>query len=170
MRGPVLRLREPLGVLAVVCPNEWPLLAFVSLLAPALAHGNAVVLVPSGACPLLALEVCQVKPPASPPPSWVAMVTSLSIPSKSYSLLEPLQPLPDAHSSACPIDVQPWVSHSLILGYSYSISCWPGECNNRRSGPPDPLSGLTSGCPGPVVLRLCPGTSGYLTFTNRLLG
>ncbi|XP_051004468.1 aldehyde dehydrogenase family 16 member A1 [Acomys russatus] len=58
-KGPVLLLREPLGVLAVVCPDEWPLLAFVSLLAPALAHGNAVVLVPSGAYPLLALEVCQ---------------------------------------------------------------------------------------------------------------
>ncbi|XP_063109159.1 aldehyde dehydrogenase family 16 member A1 isoform X3 [Cavia porcellus] len=59
LKGPVLRLREPLGVLAIVCPDEWPLLAFVSLLAPALAHGNAVVLVPSRTCPLLALEVCQ---------------------------------------------------------------------------------------------------------------
>uniref|UniRef100_A0A2K5PEN2 Aldehyde dehydrogenase family 16 member A1 n=1 Tax=Cebus imitator TaxID=2715852 RepID=A0A2K5PEN2_CEBIM len=59
LRGPVLRLREPLGVLAVVCPDEWPLLAFVSLLAPALACGNTVVMVPSAACPLLALEVCQ---------------------------------------------------------------------------------------------------------------
>ncbi|XP_058136571.1 aldehyde dehydrogenase family 16 member A1 isoform X2 [Dasypus novemcinctus] len=59
LRGPVLRLREPLGVLAVVCPDEWPLLAFVSLLAPALAHGNALVLVPSGTCPLPALELCQ---------------------------------------------------------------------------------------------------------------
>lgn len=59
LRGPVLRLREPLGVLAIVCPDEWPLLAFVSLLAPALAHGNTVVLVPSGACPIPALEVCQ---------------------------------------------------------------------------------------------------------------
>ncbi|KAI6050074.1 aldehyde dehydrogenase family 16 member A1 [Marmota monax] len=59
LRGPVLRLREPLGVLAIVCPDELPLLAFVSLLAPALAHGNTVVLVPSGTCPLLALEVCQ---------------------------------------------------------------------------------------------------------------
>uniref|UniRef100_A0A2I2Z3D1 Aldehyde dehydrogenase family 16 member A1 n=1 Tax=Gorilla gorilla gorilla TaxID=9595 RepID=A0A2I2Z3D1_GORGO len=59
LRGPVLRLREPLGVLAVVCPDEWPLLAFVSLLAPALAYGNTVVTVPSAACPLLALEVCQ---------------------------------------------------------------------------------------------------------------
>ncbi|XP_069314383.1 aldehyde dehydrogenase family 16 member A1 isoform X2 [Eulemur rufifrons] len=59
LRGPVLRLREPLGVLAIVCPDERPLLAFVSLLAPALAHGNTIVMVPSGACPLLALEVCQ---------------------------------------------------------------------------------------------------------------
>ncbi|XP_055267589.1 aldehyde dehydrogenase family 16 member A1 isoform X3 [Moschus berezovskii] len=59
LRGPVLQLREPLGVLAIVCPDEWPLLAFVSLLAPALAHGNTVVLVPSGACPIPALEVCQ---------------------------------------------------------------------------------------------------------------
>ncbi|KAK2489061.1 hypothetical protein MC885_007219, partial [Smutsia gigantea] len=59
LRGPVLRLREPLGVLAIVCPDEWPLLAFVSLLAPALAYGNSVVLVPSGAYPIPALEVCQ---------------------------------------------------------------------------------------------------------------
>lgn len=61
LRGPVLRLREPLGVLAIVCPDEWPLLAFVSLLAPALAYGNAVVLVPSGTCPIPALEICQVR-------------------------------------------------------------------------------------------------------------
>lgn len=59
LRGPVLRLREPLGVLAIVCPDEWPLLAFASLLAAALAHGNTVVLVPSGVCPIPALEVCQ---------------------------------------------------------------------------------------------------------------
>ncbi|XP_036162972.1 aldehyde dehydrogenase family 16 member A1 isoform X1 [Myotis myotis] len=59
LRGPVLRLREPLGVLAIVCPDKWPLLAFVSLLAPALAHGNTVVLVPSETCPIPALEVCQ---------------------------------------------------------------------------------------------------------------
>ncbi|XP_029780046.1 aldehyde dehydrogenase family 16 member A1 [Suricata suricatta] len=58
-RGPVLRLREPLGVLAIVCPDEWPLLAFVSLLAAALAHGNTVVLVPSGVCPIPALDICQ---------------------------------------------------------------------------------------------------------------
>ncbi|XP_007941027.2 aldehyde dehydrogenase family 16 member A1 [Orycteropus afer afer] len=59
LRGPVLRLQEPVGVLAIVCPEEWPLLAFVSLLATALACGNTLVMVPSGAFPVPALEVCQ---------------------------------------------------------------------------------------------------------------
>ncbi|KAF6076526.1 aldehyde dehydrogenase 16 family member A1 [Phyllostomus discolor] len=59
LRGPVLRLREPLGVLGVVCPDERPLLAFMSLLAPTLALGNTVVLVPSRTCPIPALDVCQ---------------------------------------------------------------------------------------------------------------
>lgn len=58
-QGPFLRLREALGVLGIVCPEEWPLLAFVSLLAPALAYGNAVIVVPSGVCPLPALQLCQ---------------------------------------------------------------------------------------------------------------
>nr|AAH30467.1 Aldh16a1 protein [synthetic construct] len=44
-----------------------------------------------------------------------------------------------------------------LPGYSSSVSCWPGECSDRGSRPPDPLSGLTSGCPSPVVLRLGPG-------------
>ncbi|XP_074075839.1 aldehyde dehydrogenase family 16 member A1 isoform X2 [Macrotis lagotis] len=58
-QGPFLRLREAWGVLGIVCPEERPLLAFVSLLAPALAHGNAVIVVPSGTCPLPALQFCQ---------------------------------------------------------------------------------------------------------------
>ncbi|XP_074164319.1 aldehyde dehydrogenase family 16 member A1 [Sminthopsis crassicaudata] len=57
--GPFLRLREALGVVAIICPEEQPLLAFVSLLAPALACGSAVIMVPSGACPLPALQLCQ---------------------------------------------------------------------------------------------------------------
>ncbi|XP_006868470.1 PREDICTED: aldehyde dehydrogenase family 16 member A1 [Chrysochloris asiatica] len=60
LRGPVLQLQEPLGVLAIVCPDEWPLLAFVSMLSTALAYGNALVIVPSETCPLPALEACQV--------------------------------------------------------------------------------------------------------------
>ncbi|MBB4212126.1 aldehyde dehydrogenase (NAD+) [Rhodothalassium salexigens DSM 2132] len=41
----VLTLAEPVGVLGIVCPDRPPLVALVSLLAPALAMGNRAVLV-----------------------------------------------------------------------------------------------------------------------------
>ncbi|XP_075392893.1 aldehyde dehydrogenase family 16 member A1 [Tenrec ecaudatus] len=59
LRGPVLQLQEPLGVLAIMCPDEWPLLAFVTLMATSLTYGNSLVMVPSEDYPLPALEVCQ---------------------------------------------------------------------------------------------------------------
>ncbi|XP_064437235.1 aldehyde dehydrogenase family 16 member A1 isoform X2 [Mirounga angustirostris] len=133
LKGPVLRLREPLGVLAIVCPNEWPLLAFVSLLAAALAHGNAVVMVPSGACPIPALEVCQVQLSA-------------------FLLLLPEAPGPE-DGWKVPRDLH--LTHPL--GYGRLVASRPGECGDRRPGPPDPLPGLAPGRPGPVVLRICPG-------------
>lgn len=37
-----LSLNEPIGVIGIVCPDEAPLLAFVSLFAPAIARGNSV--------------------------------------------------------------------------------------------------------------------------------
>ena len=40
-----LAMNEPWGVMGIVCPDEAPLLAFVSLVAPAIAMGNAVVVV-----------------------------------------------------------------------------------------------------------------------------
>ncbi|MBT3173090.1 MAG: aldehyde dehydrogenase family protein, partial [Rhodospirillaceae bacterium] len=43
MRGITLALNEPIGVIGIACPNEHPLLALVSLAAPALAMGNRVV-------------------------------------------------------------------------------------------------------------------------------
>ena len=42
-----LAMNEPWGVMGLVCPDEAPLLAFVSLIAPAIAMGNAVVVAPS---------------------------------------------------------------------------------------------------------------------------
>ena len=42
-----LAMNEPWGVMGIVCPNEAPLLAFVSLVMPAIAMGNCVVAVPS---------------------------------------------------------------------------------------------------------------------------
>jgi aldehyde dehydrogenase (NAD+) len=51
-----LALPEPLGVLGIVCGDVAPLAAMVALLAPALALGNAIVLVPSARWPLAAID------------------------------------------------------------------------------------------------------------------
>ncbi|KAJ6654360.1 hypothetical protein lerEdw1_006953 [Lerista edwardsae] len=58
--GASLLFREPLGVVGVACPNQQPLLAFVSLLAPAVIRGNTVVMIPSEKYPLPALDFYQV--------------------------------------------------------------------------------------------------------------
>nr|WP_057923908.1 aldehyde dehydrogenase family protein [Burkholderia ambifaria] len=60
LRGVALAMNEPLGVVAVISPDEAPLLGFVSLIAPALAMGNRVVVVPSERCPLMATDFYQV--------------------------------------------------------------------------------------------------------------
>ena len=56
----ILAMREPLGVIGIACPDEAPLLAFVSLVAPAVAMGNRVVAVPSERHPLSATDFYQV--------------------------------------------------------------------------------------------------------------
>ncbi|ROT78477.1 hypothetical protein C7M84_002802 [Penaeus vannamei] len=58
--GTVLRIHEPLGLIGVACPDEAPLLGFVSLVAPAIARGNAVVVVPSEKYPTVAMALYQV--------------------------------------------------------------------------------------------------------------
>lgn len=60
MHGITVALNEPVGVIGIVCPNENPLLGFISLVAPALAMGNRVVAVPSEAHPLSATDLYQV--------------------------------------------------------------------------------------------------------------
>jgi len=55
-----VKIHEPVGVIAVVCPDAYPLLSFVSLLAPAVVRGNCVVAVPSEIYPLPALSLYQV--------------------------------------------------------------------------------------------------------------
>ena len=53
-------LPEPTGVVGVVAPDEPELLGLVAELAPALAAGNTVVAVVSGARPLAALDLAEV--------------------------------------------------------------------------------------------------------------
>ena len=59
-RHVTLAMNEPWGVMGIVCPDELPLLSFVSLVLPAIAMGNRVIAVPSARHPLLATNFYQV--------------------------------------------------------------------------------------------------------------
>ncbi|CAB3750220.1 aldehyde dehydrogenase family protein [Paraburkholderia solisilvae] len=75
LRGVALAMHEPLGVIGIACPDEAPLLAFVSLVAPALAMGNRVVALPSVACPLAATDFYQVVETSDVPAGVLNIVT-----------------------------------------------------------------------------------------------
>ena len=66
---------EPIGVMALVCPEEFPLLGFVSLVAPAIAMGNTVVVVPSERNPFSATDFDQVLETSDVPAGVVNIVT-----------------------------------------------------------------------------------------------
>jgi aldehyde dehydrogenase (NAD+) len=70
-----LAMREPVGVIGVVCPDEAPLLGFVSATAPALALGNTVIAVPGGAGPLLATDFYQVADTSDLPAGALNIIT-----------------------------------------------------------------------------------------------
>ncbi len=55
-----LAMKEPFGVMGLICGQSSPLLGALSLALPAIAKGNRVVLVPSQDNPLPALELAQV--------------------------------------------------------------------------------------------------------------
>ena len=58
--GCTVRINEPVGVIWIACPDESPLLAFVSLFAPAVVRGNTIIIVPSEKYPLSATDLYQV--------------------------------------------------------------------------------------------------------------
>jgi aldehyde dehydrogenase (NAD+) len=75
MHGITVALNEAIGVIGIVCPNENPLLGFISLVAPAIAVGNRVVAVPSEAYPLSATDLYQVFDTSDLPGGVVNIVT-----------------------------------------------------------------------------------------------
>ncbi|HAT30005.1 MAG TPA: aldehyde dehydrogenase, partial [Janthinobacterium sp.] len=74
-QGITVALNEPLGVIGIVCPTEAPLLGFIALVAPAIALGNRVVVVPSEAHPLSATDLYQVFDTSDLPGGVVNIVT-----------------------------------------------------------------------------------------------
>jgi aldehyde dehydrogenase (NAD+) len=62
-------------VIGISCPDEAPLLALVSLLAPAIAMGNRAVVTPSPVYPLVATDFYQVLETSDVPAGAVNIVT-----------------------------------------------------------------------------------------------
>jgi aldehyde dehydrogenase (NAD+) len=56
-RGLVYTRHEPVGVVAILCPDEWPLLAHAALAGAAIAMGCAVIVVASEPHPLASVEL-----------------------------------------------------------------------------------------------------------------
>ena len=75
IRGVVLAMNEPIGVLGLACPEAFPLLGLVSLVGPAIAMGNTVVALPSSAHPLAATDFYSVLETSDLPPGVVNIVT-----------------------------------------------------------------------------------------------
>jgi aldehyde dehydrogenase (NAD+) len=79
MRAVAAAMIEPLGVLGIVAPDTQPLLGSVALLAPAIAMGNTVVLVPSARSPLSLTDFYQVLETSDVPSGVVNIVTGDSL-------------------------------------------------------------------------------------------
>ena len=75
IRGVALAMNEPIGTLAIICPDEAPLLAFVTLMAFAMGTGNRSVIIPSERYPLLATDFYQILETSDVPAGVVNIVT-----------------------------------------------------------------------------------------------
>jgi aldehyde dehydrogenase (NAD+) len=72
-----LAMREPVGVLGIVCPDEAPLLGFISAVAPALAMGNTIIALPGETAPLLATDFYQIADTSDLPAGALNIITGL---------------------------------------------------------------------------------------------
>src|ERR1019366_3899289 len=75
IRGVALAMNESIGAIGVACPEEFPLLGFISLVAPAIAAGNTVVVIPSEAHPLAAIDFYSVLETSDVPAGVINIVT-----------------------------------------------------------------------------------------------
>src|SRR5690606_15738668 len=70
-----LAMPEAIGIMAVICPEENPLLGFISTVIPAIAMGNKVVVVPSEKHPFSATDFYQILETSDVPGGTVNIVT-----------------------------------------------------------------------------------------------
>ena len=70
-----LAMPEAIGVMAIICPEENPLLGFISTVIPAIAMGNRVVVIPSEKHPFSATDFYQILETSDVPAGTVNIVT-----------------------------------------------------------------------------------------------
>jgi aldehyde dehydrogenase (NAD+) len=74
-RNVTLAMNEPFGVMGILCPDDAPLLGFISLVMPAIAMGNRVVAVPSAMKPFAVTDFYQVLETSDVPDGVINIVT-----------------------------------------------------------------------------------------------
>jgi len=75
IRGVALAMKEAVGTIGILCPDDAPLLGLVSTLAPAIAMGNRTVAVASEAFPLAATDFTQILETSDVPGGVVNILT-----------------------------------------------------------------------------------------------
>jgi len=75
VRNIAIAMNEPLGTVGIICPNENPLLGFLSLVLPVIAVGNSAIVVPSETYPLIAGDLYQLFDTSDLPGGAVNIVT-----------------------------------------------------------------------------------------------
>ncbi|XP_035224984.1 putative aldehyde dehydrogenase DhaS [Stegodyphus dumicola] len=66
---------ESVGIIGIHCPSIDPLLSFLSRVAPAIAFGNAVVVIPNEKYPTLALKICEIFKYSDVPGGLINVIT-----------------------------------------------------------------------------------------------
>ena len=74
-RNVTLAMHEPIGTIGIACPSELPLLGCLSLVMPAIATGNTVVVIPSENYPLITADLYQIFETSDLPDGTVNIVT-----------------------------------------------------------------------------------------------
>jgi aldehyde dehydrogenase (NAD+) len=75
IRGVALAMHEPIGVMGIAAPEEFPLLGLISTATPAIAIGNTVVAIPSQGYPLAATDFYSVLETSDVPAGVINIVT-----------------------------------------------------------------------------------------------
>jgi aldehyde dehydrogenase (NAD+) len=77
VRNVALAVKEPMGIMGAVCPDNAPLLNFVSLMAPIIGTGNCVVMIPSERYALIGTDFYQILETSDVPAGVVNIITGV---------------------------------------------------------------------------------------------